>query len=378
MNRVDAIRRQPTMAGARSQRLAKHKARMLTAIAVARSSKSKTPLRIFWEPAQRGMKLAELFESNEEHKIRIAAQIGITHAIVDVSKELARIPRDRYAATLQRIKSDFEAAKMIFAGVESHPVPAERIKLGLPGRDEEIENYVAAIKALARVNVPMLCYNWMAGLGWYRTRVDVSGRGGALLSEFDNKIAEEQGLTKWGEVSEEKIWANLEYFLKAVIPVAEQEGVKMALHPDDPPLSPLRGIARILTSAANYRRIFDMFPSPVNGVTFCQANFKLMGEDIAALAREWSAQKKLFFVHFRDVAGTKEHFQETFHDCGPTDLAQMLRVYHDCGFEGPIRPDHAPTLDGESNDRPGYAMGGKILAIGYMKGSLDAFRIPYS
>ena len=366
------------MAGARSQRLAKHKARMLTAIAVARSSKSKTPLRIFWEPAQRGMKLAELFESNEEHKIRIAAQIGITHAIVDVSKELARIPRDRYAATLQRIKSDFEAAKMIFAGVESHPVPAERIKLGLPGRDEEIENYVAAIKALARVNVPMLCYNWMAGLGWYRTRVDVSGRGGALLSEFDNKIAEEQGLTKWGEVSEEKIWANLEYFLKAVIPVAEQEGVKMALHPDDPPLSPLHGIARILTSAANYRRIFDMFPSPVNGVTFCQANFKLMGEDIAALAREWSAQKKLFFVHFRDVAGTKEHFQETFHDCGPTDLAQMLRVYHDCGFEGPIRPDHAPTLDGESNDRPGYAMGGKILAIGYMKGSLDAFRIPYS
>ena len=323
------------------------------------------------------MKLSELFEPNETHKIRIAAQIGITHAIVDVSKELGRIPRDRYATTLRKIKGDFAAAKMVFAGVESHPVPAEKIKLGLPGRDEEIENYIAAIKALARVGVPMVCYNWMAGLGWYRTRADVSSRGGALISEFNNKTAHKQGLTKWGEVSAEKIWNNLEYFLKSVIPIAEQEGVKMALHPDDPPLSPLRGIARILTSAASYRRIFDMVPSPANGVTFCQANFKLMGENIATLAREWSAQKKIFFVHFRDVAGTKSHFRETFHDCGPTDLAQMLRIYHDCGFEGPIRPDHAPTLDGESNRQPGYAMGGKILAIGYMKGVLDAFKIPY-
>jgi mannonate dehydratase len=323
------------------------------------------------------MKLSELFQPNETHKIRLAAQVGITHAIVDVSKELSRIPRDHYATTLRKIKRDFESAKMIFAGVESHPVPAEKTKLGLPGRDEEIENYISAIKALARVGVPMICYNWMAGLGWYRTRADASGRGGALISEFDNKIARKQGLTQWGEVSEEKIWCNLKYFLRSVIPVAEQEGVKMALHPDDPPLSPLRGIGRILTSAMSYRRIFEMFPSPVNGVTFCQANFKLMGEDIAALAREWSSQKKIFFVHFRDVAGTKSHFRETFHDCGPTDLAQMLRIYHDCAFDGPIRPDHAPTLDGESNDRPGYAMGGKILAIGYMKGAMDAFRIPY-
>jgi mannonate dehydratase len=103
-----------------------------------------------------------------------------------------------------------------------------------------------------------------------------------------------------------------------------------------------------------------------------------MGEDVAALAREWCAQKKIFFVHFRDVEGTREHFRETFHDNGPVDLAQMLRIYHECGFEGPMRPDHAPTLDGESNDRPGYAMGGKVLAIGYMKGAMDALGIPYA
>ena len=327
---------------------------------------------------RRGIQLAELFQPGEDHKIRLAAQIGITHAIVNVNRVLAGVPRDRYLEALRKIRADFEAAGLIFAGVESHPVPAEKIKLGLPGRDEEIENYIAAIEALAQAGVPMVCYNWMAGIGWYRTRTDIPGRGGALLSEFDNEAANQQGLTEWGEVSEARIWSNLEYFLKAVIPVAEQLDVKMALHPDDPPLSPLRGIGRILTSADNYRRALNMVPSPVNGITFCQANFKLMGEDIAALAREWCARKKIFFVHFRDVEGTRERFRETFHDDGPVDLAYMLRVYHECQFEGPMRPDHAPTLDGESNDNPGYAMGGKVLAIGYMKGAMDALGIPYA
>src|SRR5260370_14146792 len=274
------------------------------------------------------IQLAELFSPDEDHKIRLAAQIGITHAIVSVSGSRGRAPRDRYAEALENIKADFDRAGLVFAGVDSHPVPAEKIKLGTPGRDEEIENYIAAIQALAQVGVRMVCYNWMAGLGWYRTKTDIPARGGALISEFDNEAAKKQGLTKWGEISEEKVWSNLEYFLKVVIPEAEKLGVKMALHPDDPPLSPLRGIGRILTSAANYRRVLNMVPSPVNGITFCQANFKLIGEDIAALAREWCAQKKIFFVHLRDVEGTRQHFRETFHDNGPADLHHMLAICH--------------------------------------------------
>jgi mannonate dehydratase len=337
-----------------------------------------TPLRGSLKPKRRGIQLAELFALDEDHKIRVASQIGITHAIVGVLPALRSVPRERYVETLQKAKAGFQAAGMAIAGVESHPVPAEKLKLGLPGRDEELENYLAAIQALGEVGVPMVCYNWMAGIGWYRTRMDVPGRGGALVSEFDNEVAKRQGLTQWGEVSERKIWSNLEYFLKAVIPVAEQAGVKMALHPDDPPLSPLRGIGRILTSAESFRRVLNLVPSPVNGITFCQANFKLMGEDIAALVREWCAQKKVFFVHLRDVEGTREHFRETFHDDCPVNLAQMLRIYHECTFEGPMRPDHAPTLAGESNERPGYAMGGKVFAIGYMKGAMDALGIPYT
>jgi mannonate dehydratase len=328
-------------------------------------------------PDRGSIKLAEVLGLGQESQWRLARQVGINHAIVGVEGALRKVGRDQYEETLAKIKGDYTVAGLKIAGVESHPVPAEKIKLGLPGRDEEIEDYCAAIKALGNLGVPMVCYNFMAGLGPYRTRVDVPDRGGALVMEFDNQAAIRQGVTPWGEVSEDKIWSNLEYFLKAVIPVAEKAGVQMALHPDDPPLSPLRGIGRILTSAQNYRRVLDVVPSPMNGITFCQANFKLMGEDIAALAREWCAQKKIFFVHFRDVEGTREHFRETFHDNGPTDMVQMLRIYGESGFDGPMRPDHAPTLEGEANDRPGYAMLGKLFAFGYMKGIMKAIGVSY-
>jgi mannonate dehydratase len=311
-------------------------------------------------------------------KTKLAPQLGVNNAIVGVGGVLGKVRREQYYDELLKVKQEFEAAGLTIAGVESHPVPAEKIKLGIEGRDEEIENYKAAIDALSKVGVKMICYNFMAGLGWYRTKVDLRGRGGALVTEFSNETAMAQGITKWGEVSEDKMWDNIGYFLREVIPVAEKAGVAMALHPDDPPLSPLRGIARIVISARNYRRIMDTVPSRVNGITYCQANFVAMGEDIEKLAREWLAQKKIFFVHFRDIAGKGQRFVETFHDNGPTDMPRMLQVYHEGGFNGPMRPDHAPTLEGDQNDRPGYAVRGKIFAIGYMKGIMDGMKIPYA
>lgn len=340
-----------------------------------RNTEARTPMRRSHLPVR--IQLTELFRPEDTRRIRLAAQVGVCHAIVDVRRVLSEVSPDRYLDVLRRIKLDFQDAGMEIVGVESHPVPAEKIKLGLKGRDMEIDQYIAAIKALREIGVSLVCYNWMAGLGWYRTDVNVKGRGGALISEFDLAVADRQGLTEWGEISEEVIWGNLEYFLKAVMPVAEQHGVKMALHPDDPPLSPLRGIGRILTSANSFRRILKLVPSPSNGITFCQANFRLMGEDVAALVQEWCAQKKIFFVHLRDVEGTRERFRESFHDDTAVDLAQMMRIYHESGFEGPIRPDHAPTLEGEANDQPGYAMAGKLFAFGYMKGAMDALGIPY-
>jgi mannonate dehydratase len=301
----------------------------------------------------KGIKLALMLDIQNKERCILARQIGVNHAIVSVNRTLRRIPRDQYAEALAKLKAAYEELGLTISGVESHPVAAEKIKLGLPDRDEEIENYCAAIRALGKVGIPMCCYNFMAGIGWYRTKTDIAERGGALSSEFDNQIAKKQGLTRWGQISEEKIWDNITYFLKRIIPVAEKAGVKMALHPDDPPISPLRGIGRILTSGSAFRRVLQIVPSPVNGITFCQANFKLMGGDIRALVREFGRQGKIFFVHLRDVKGTGERFHETFHDNGPTDMAQMLKLYHEVGFDGPIRPDHAPTLAAESNESPG-------------------------
>ncbi len=348
----------------------------LAGAGVVAGAEARGPLRKA-PPGRAGIRLAMAMGLNQPSRLKLAKQLGVNHVIAGVLPALAKAGRDRYGETLEKIKGDYKAFGLTIAGVESHPVPAEKIKLGAPGRDEEIENYRAAIEALGKAGIPLVCYNFMAGLGWLRTNVNVPERGGALTSEFDNRVAKQQGLTQWGEISEEKLWQNIEYFLKAVIPVAEKAGVKMALHPDDPPLSPLRGIGRIAISAKNYRRILNLAPSPVNGITFCQANFKAMGEDIEALAREWCGQKKIFFVHFRDIEGQAEHFRETFHDNGPTDMARMLQVYHQSGFNGPMRPDHAPTLEGESNDTPGYAILGRLFAIAYMKGIMDGLRIPF-
>ncbi len=311
-------------------------------------------------------------------KQKLGKQMGVDYAIVGVQGELNKVRKEQYVETLQRIKSEFAASGIAIAGVESHPVAAEKIKLGVAGRDEEIENYKWAIDALGKVGIPVLCYNFMAGLGWYRTKTNALGRGGALITEFDDEAARAQGPTEWGEISTEKIWDNLNYFLKQVIPVAEKANVQMALHPDDPPISPLRGIGRIIISAKNYRRVLDSVPSKVNGVTYCQANFVAMGEDVEALAKEWLRQKKIFFVHFRDIEGNGHKFRETFHDNGATDMVRMLKIYSEGGFNGPIRPDHAPTMEGDRNDRPGYAYTGKVFAIGYMKGIMEALKLPYA
>ncbi len=324
------------------------------------------------------IKFALMQNPGSTAKQKLGKQMGVDYAIVGVQGELDRVRKEQYVETLQRIKHEFASNGLSIAGVESHPVAAEKIKLGVAGRDEEIENYKWAIEALGKVGIPVLCYNFMAGLGWYRTKVNALGRGGALITEFDDEAARAQGPTQWGEISEEKIWDNLNYFLKQVVPVAEKANVQLALHPDDPPITPLRGIGRILISAKNYRRVLDMVPSKVNGITYCQANFVAMGEDVEALAKEWLRQKKIFFVHFRDIEGSGHKFRETFHDNGQTDMVKMLKIYSEGGFNGPIRPDHAPTMEGDRNDRPGYAYTGKVFAIGYMKGIMEALKLPYA
>jgi len=222
----------------------------------------------------------------------------------------------------------------------------------------------------------------MASIGWLRTRIDVAERGGALTSEFDFNEIKDELLPDNLRISEEKLWNNLYYFLDAVLPVAEENGIQMALHPDDPPVSPLKGVGRILTNSMAFDKIIKKYPSPSNGITFCQATFKTMGEDIKSISQKWLAQKRIFFIHLRDVEGDKYRFRETFHDNGPTPMAEMLRHYYNYGFYGPIRPDHAPAMYSETQNQfsgglsVGYEITGKLFATGYIKGICESHGIP--
>ena len=157
-----------------------------------------------------------------------------------------------------------------------------------------------------------------------------------------------------------------------VVPVAEEAGVQMALHPDDPPISPIRGVPRLVTSVENYRRILDLYDSPNHGLTFCQGNFAAMGADVPAAIEEFS--QKIHFVHFRDVEGTADSFVETWHDDGPTDMQEAIDTYQRVGFDAAIRPDHVPRmLDEQDRDAAmsGYTDMGRLFAVGYMRGLLE-------
>jgi mannonate dehydratase len=156
------------------------------------------------------------------------------------------------------------------------------------------------------------------------------------------------------------------------MPHAEKHQIRIALHPDDPPIAPLGSISRILVSLANIQRAISLVPGDHLGVTFCQATYAAMGEDVAEAATTLALAKKIFFIHFRDIRGSKTDFHETFHDNGQTDMARMVRLYHDLGLSVPVRVDHVPTMAGETNQTPGYATVGRLFAIGYLKGLLDA------
>ena len=322
-----------------------------------------------------GMQASEAYFSGmNERKIALLKQMAVFGAVGGINPRMVSLndakPWD--ANVVSAVKEIWAKAGLNFNVVEGPPSLGEKTKLGLEGRDEEIANFITLMKNLSRVGVDIICYNWMPVIGWYRTSNDHVGRGGALVTSFAYEAIRNAPLTQYGEVSKETMWKNLEYFLRAVIPEAEQLGMKLAMHPDDPQVDSIRGISRIMTTVDNFKRLVDLYPSPSNGITMCQGNFSLMGVDIPTVVKYFGKRKLIHFVHFRNVRGGKYKFEETFHDEGQIDMYKAMQAYYDIGFKGPIRPDHVPTMAGDSNDLPGYSTIGSLYAWGYIKGLMEA------
>jgi mannonate dehydratase len=316
------------------------------------------------------MKLADIFSENPDRLWHWDRQVGVTHAVGRVPTKANGEPSYEYK-DLKTMKMQFEdfgfKLEVIEPGLNAQMHEA---KLGIEGRDQQIEHCKTLIRNMAALEIPVLCYNFMAKFNWIRTSVNTLSRGGALVTSYKHEDAKKEPLTDAGIVKEETLWDNLTYFLEQVVPVAENARVRLALHPDDPPVSPIRGISRILTSGEALKKAINLVPSEYSGITMCQGSLSAAGEDIPKLIREMG--EKIFFVHFRDVKGTREDFCETFHDDGQTDMFESIKAYKEIDYNGPVRIDHVPTMYGEENEEPGYGEFGRLFALGYLKGLIES------
>jgi mannonate dehydratase len=313
------------------------------------------------------MKLSAVVNPPSEKNLRLLAQLGVPDLVY---YNMQGMPTEFAALRAEQHRVEEEGLRMV--AVEGGP-PIDLIVLGKDGRDAQIETYKRALDTMGKLGIRVLCYNFMpqitADAMVIRTSTTVRERGGALTSGFDLAEFDQTHVTAEGQTTDEQMWDNLDYFLRRVVPAAEAAEVKLAMHPDDPPLSPMWQLSRIMRSVENFDRLLALAPSPVNGLTFCQGCFAELEVDLCAAIRHFG--DRIHFVHCRDVVGRLEKFHETFPDNGPTNLAKVFETYRDIGYQGFIRSDHVPYLVTDEGEHDGYGLQGNIFAIGYLKGLME-------
>lgn len=312
------------------------------------------------------MILADYFRSTRDATWDFALQSGVRHGVI-------RLPEDGKFDYSDRSHWEGLCKRFTDFGITPvaiEPMPNElhdHIKAGDEKRDESIEKAISMFPHMRAMGIDTICFNWMAHIGWLRTSSDYPERGGARVTAFNMADFKPSG----AKITEKELWENYEYFIKAVIPEAEKYGIKLALHPDDPPVPSLGDVERIMISKANIKKaVYGIVESDSLGITMCQANYFIMGEDLEKTIEEFA--QKIYLVHFRNTKGVPTHFRETFHDNGDMDMAALMRAYIKNGVNVPIRVDHVPTMAGEISTLPGYDAMGRLFAIGYLKGILDA------
>lgn len=333
-----------------------------------------------------------------DHIRQIPGVEGIVWALHDVPAG-EEWPMDKILA----VKAAADKAGLHLDVVESVNIH-EDIKLGLPSRDKYIANYIKTMEKLAQVGVKVICYNFMPIFDWLRTDLHKEMEDGSTAlfyekSKIENieplelvrKITENSALTMPGweperlqyltglfeaykNVTEEHMWEHAYYFLQEIIPTAERLGIRMAIHPDDPPWS-IFGLPKIITSQENIRKYLNLYDSPYNSVTLCSGSLGASPDnDIIGMIREF--KDRIPFAHIRNVKiYDNGDFIETSHRSqdGNVDIAGVVEAYHDIGYEGYARPDHGRHLWGEQC-RPGYGLYDRALGIMYLWGVWDSLQ----
>ncbi len=242
-------------------------------------------------------------------------------------------------------------------------------RLGRPERDGEIADVCETIPIIAQAGVPVVEWTWSIPHVWGSIPGENDwGRGGACVRRFDYDLVKDVPAYPGEAVEADEMWDRLTYFLERIVPVAEEAGVRLALHPHDPPTPYLRGEARILGSFEGMKRLVETVPSEVNGLNFCQGTVTEMGIDVIAAIRYYGERDKINHVHFRNVKGSVPRFDESFVDDGDVDMLEAIKAYHEVGYRYAIMPDHTPGIAG---DTP-YGHRGRAYAIGYMRGLMQA------
>lgn len=316
---------------------------------------------------------------SDDATLKVLAALGVTHICSDVPSR--KFDEAWSVDGLTKLRERVESYGIKLAAVplplsSAYITKAENpdIMLGKsPERDREIDTICQMIRNSARAGIPMLKYN-MTILGVVRTE-PTRGRGGCSYSTFVyDKASQNPPLTEAGAVSADAMWERITYFLQRVLPVAEENKVRMACHPHDPGMPEdrgFRGVHRVLGSVAGLKRFIGIHPSEYHGLNFCQGTVSEMlqnpRDEIAGVIRYFGSRKKIFNVHFRNIHGGFLNFQETFPDAGDVDMLAALRVYKEVGYDGMIMPDHVPHIEGDGGGRQAFA-----FAFGYIRALMQA------
>ena len=310
-----------------------------------------------------GLSDGRLPASGEEEKaVRRVLQLGVTHVLTGGPRIPWQEPELR--ARIERLKGQgITLYNMMIGGFPN----ALR---GLPGRDEEIEKVIQSIRAAGKAGLPVIEYNFYAHRiteGYYAE----TGRGGSGLTAFDyDKVKDLPPLPGIGPFSLDQMWSNITYFLKAVIPEAEKAGVRMALHPNDPPAPLSRGSGQIMGTLAGWKKLIEIVPSPSNGITYDCGVTREMGEDPVEVCRYFAGRRRINHVHFRNVVVRKpyEKYTEVAPDEGQVDMFGVMKELVRNKYDGVIYPEHPRQLDADRespNFKSYYPGGGGYAAFAF-------------